>query len=109
MAVVAQLQPSAALAHLKEKGSSAVLLDVREPWEYTQVHVEGSRHVPMGQVPDRLGELDPTLSYVVMCHHCGRSQQVALFLASKGYEQVANLAGGIDAWAAEVDPQMARY
>ena len=109
MASVSQLQPSAALAHLKEKGPTAVLLDVREPWEYTQVHVEGARHMPMGQVPDRLGELDPALSYVVMCHHGGRSQQVALFLASKGFGQVANLAGGIDAWAAELDPNLARY
>jgi len=106
---VAQLQPSAALAHLKDKGSQAVLLDVREPWEYAQVHVEGSRHIPMGQVPDRLGELDSTLSYVVLCHHGRRSQQVALFLASKGYGQVANVVGGIDAWAAQVDTHLARY
>ena len=107
MTGIPQLDPAAAQALLKERG--AVLLDVREPWEYQQVHVEGSRHIPMGQVPDRLGELDPASQYVVMCHHGGRSQRVADFLASKGYAQVANLAGGIDAWSLALDPNLARY
>ena len=109
MAGIPQLQPGPARTLLKEQGDKAVLLDVREPWEYARVHVEGSRHIPMGEIAGRLGELDPKARYVVMCHHGGRSQQVALFLASKGYAQVANLAGGIDAWAAQVDPNLARY
>ena len=109
MANVPQLSPGAARTLLLEQGDKAVLLDVREPWEYAQVHVEGSRHIPMGQIPERLGELDPKARYVVMCHHGGRSQQVATFLVSKGYEQVANLAGGIDAWSQVVDPNLARY
>ncbi|HEY1991777.1 MAG TPA: rhodanese-like domain-containing protein [Gammaproteobacteria bacterium] len=107
MAGVPQLAPLAAQALIQEQG--AVLLDVREPSEYAQVHVEGSRHIPMGQVPDRLAELDPAAQYVVMCHHGGRSQRVADFLASKGYAQVANLAGGIDAWSLQLDPNLARY
>ena len=85
------------------------MLDVREPWEYEQVHVEGARHIPMAQIPDRLAELDPKARYVVICHHGGRSQQVAQFLMTKGYDQVANLAGGIDAWALALDPNLARY
>lgn len=109
MASIPQLSPGPARTLLKEQGDKAVLLDVREPWEYAQVHVEGSRHIPMGEIPARLGELDPKARYVVMCHHGGRSQQVALFLSSKGYEQVANLAGGIDAWAVALDPNLARY
>jgi rhodanese-related sulfurtransferase len=109
MASVPQLSPGVARTLLKEQGDKAVLLDVREPWEYAQVHVEGSRHIPMAQIPERLGELDPKTRFVVMCHHGGRSQQVALFLTSKGYGQVANLAGGIDAWAELVDPNLARY
>lgn len=109
MANVPQLSPGAAHTLLLEQGDKAVLLDVREPWEYAQVHVEGSRHIPMGQIPERLGELDPKARYVVMCHHGGRSQQVAQFLTSKGYGQVANLAGGIDAWAQLVDPKLGRY
>lgn len=109
MSGIPQLSPGAARNLLLEQGEKAVLLDVREPWEYQQVHVEGSRHIPMGQVPDRLGELDPASNYVVICHHGGRSQQVASFLASKGYAHVANLAGGIDAWAEALDPNLARY
>jgi rhodanese-related sulfurtransferase len=62
----------------------------------------------MDQIPDRLGELNSALTYVVMCHHGRRSQQVAAYLGARGY-QVANLAGGIDAWAAEVDPRLPRY
>jgi rhodanese-related sulfurtransferase len=109
MAGIPQLSPGAARNLLLEQGDKAVLLDVREPWEYVQVHIEGSRHIPMGQIPERLGELDPKARYVVICHHGSRSQQVASFLASKGYGQVANLAGGIDAWSEVVDPNLARY
>ncbi|HEX4300113.1 MAG TPA: rhodanese-like domain-containing protein [Gammaproteobacteria bacterium] len=109
MASVPQLHPGVARTLLKEQGDKAVLLDVREPWEYAQVHVEGARHIPMAQIPERLGELDPKARYVVMCHHGGRSQQVAQFLMDKGFGQVANLAGGIDAWAEALDPNLARY
>ena len=109
MPPVPQLEPAAAHALLQERGQEAVLLDVREPSEYALVHVEGARHIPMAQVPVRLGELDPGHTYVVMCHHGGRSQQVALFLAAHGYGQVANLAGGIDAWAEALDPSLPCY
>ena len=107
MAGIPQLDPASAQTLIRERG--AVLLDVREPWEHTLVHVEGSRHIPMGQIADRLSEMDPAEQYVVMCHHGRRSQQVAQFLASQGYAQVANLAGGIEAWAQALDPNLARY
>ncbi len=107
MASIPQLDPATAQALLQS--DEAVLLDVREPWEYAQVHVEGARHIPMGQIPERLAELDTGKNYVVMCHHGGRSQRVALFLASQGYARVANLAGGIDAWAEALDPALPRY
>lgn len=107
MAAIPQLDPATALSLISER--RAVLLDVREPWEYAQVHVEGSQHIPMAQVPERLGELDPAAQYVVICHHGNRSQRVADFLASQGYAHVANLAGGIDAWALALDPNLARY
>ena len=106
---IPQLDPAAARALLEERGDQGVLLDVREPWEYADVHVEGSLHIPMGQIPDRLGELNSAHTYVVMCHHGRRSQQVANFLESKGFSQVSNLAGGIDAWAATLDPRLPRY
>ncbi|MGE5624057.1 MAG: rhodanese-like domain-containing protein [Bacillota bacterium] len=104
---MAQLSPQAAQALLKE--TRATLLDVREPWEYDEVHVEGSLHIPMGEIQNRLEELNSAHSYVVICHHGNRSQQVATFLVSKGFSQVANLRGGIDAWAQEVDPGLPRY
>ena len=107
MAAIPQLGPREAQALLQ--GSKAVLLDVREGWEYEQVHVEGSLHIPMAEVPERLAELNSARSYVVICHHGNRSQTVAQFLASKGYAQVSNLRGGIEAWAEELEPDMPRY
>ncbi|HEX7966488.1 MAG TPA: rhodanese-like domain-containing protein [Gammaproteobacteria bacterium] len=105
---VAQLPPVEAQTLLKERGPAAELLDVREPSEYALVHVQGARHIPMGQIPGRLEELDSQRTYVVMCHHGGRSQRVAEFLAAQGYQAV-NLAGGIDAWAADLEPSLPRY
>jgi rhodanese-related sulfurtransferase len=107
-AEIPQLDPAAARTLLAERGSEGVLLDVREPWEYETVHVDGSLLIPMGQIPDRLGELNSAHTYVVMCHHGRRSQQVAAYLNAQGF-QVVNLAGGIDAWAADLDPRLPRY
>lgn len=107
-AQIPQLDPAAARALLTERGSEGVLLDVREPWEYETAHVDGSLLIPMGQIPDRLGELNSAHTYVVMCHHGRRSQQVAAYLNAQGF-QVVNLAGGIDAWAADLDPRLPRY
>ncbi|HET7176508.1 MAG TPA: rhodanese-like domain-containing protein [Gammaproteobacteria bacterium] len=104
-----QLSPADARAFLAEQGDRAVLLDVREPWEYALAHVEGSLHIPMGEVQDKLEELNSDRMYVVMCHHGRRSQQVADYLAAKGFRQVSNLAGGIDAWAEDLDPDLPRY
>lgn len=94
---------------MAEQGDRAVLLDVREPWEYALAHVEGSLHIPMGEVQNKLEELNSDRMYVVMCHHGRRSQQVADYLATKGFRQVSNLAGGIDAWAEDLDPDLPRY
>ena len=89
------------------------MLDVREPPELQLVSVkeEGFKliTIPMGVVPVRLSELDPQQPIACLCHHGGRSMQVAQFLASRGFENVANIAGGIHAWAAEVDPGLATY
>jgi rhodanese-related sulfurtransferase len=87
----------------------ARLLDVREAWEYELVHVDGALHVPMGEIPSRCAELPADEPLIVICHHGMRSLQVAQFLAARGFADVANLDGGIDAWAAAVDPTLARY
>ena len=85
------------------------LLDVREPWEFQTCHIAESRHVPMGEVSGRLSELDPQAETVVICHHGGRSMQVAMFLEQQGFKRVHNLSGGLDAWARSVDPSMPKY
>lgn len=86
-----------------------LLLDVREPWEHQTAHIENSKLVPMNTVPARLAELDPEAETVVICHHGGRSAQVAMFLERNGFKKVFNLAGGVDGWARQVAPDMATY
>lgn len=86
-----------------------VLLDVREPWEFQTCHLPESLLVPMREVPARLGELDPAAETVVICHHGGRSTQVAAFLERQGFSKVHNLSGGVDAWARTVDASMPVY
>lgn len=107
MSAVPQLSPAEA-RDLLGREPEAVLLDVREDWEYQQVHIEGSRHLPMGELPSRLDELNPEQVLLVLCHHGNRSQQVAAWLQSRGYK-TSNVAGGIEAWAETVDPALARY
>ncbi len=97
---------------LKERMDGAgapVLLDVREPWEYEICHIAGSHSLPMRQIPQRYSEIDTARDVVVICHHGVRSAQVASFLAQQGMENIVNLAGGIDAWAREVDKSMPVY
>jgi rhodanese-related sulfurtransferase len=84
------------------------LLDVREPHEFSYCHIAGSINLPM-QVPARLAELDPARETVVICHHGMRSGQVANFLISRGFTDISNLTGGVEAWAVQVDPAMPRY
>ena len=88
---------------------SASLLDVREPWEVERAAVKGAVCIPMGEIPNRVKDLDAQQPIVVMCHSGVRSLQVAQYLADMGFEQVFNLAGGIDAWSREVDPAVPRY
>jgi rhodanese-related sulfurtransferase len=86
-----------------------LLLDVREPWEWEAAHIEGAKHIPMREVPARLEELDPAREVVAICHHGGRSQQVAMFLEKNGFSKVLNLQGGVDAWSRTVDPAVPLY
>jgi len=86
-----------------------VLLDVREPWEYEKARIEGARLVPMREIQARVGELDPSAEVVAICHHGGRSQQVAIFLEKSGFKKVHNLVGGVDAWSRNVDPAVPLY
>jgi rhodanese-related sulfurtransferase len=96
-----------------EQATQVTLLDVREPWEVATatLSVTGvpTVHIPMREVPARLGELDTTRLIVCLCHHGVRSLQVVAFLSQRGFANVYNLAGGIDAWSLRVAPQVPRY
>ena len=95
------------------EGSRPVVLDVREPWELQTASVQAPGFtllaIPMNSVPDHLAELNPDQPIACLCHHGARSQRVALFLEHNGFSQLVNIAGGIDAWSAELDPAVPRY
>ena len=86
-----------------------VLLDVREDWELVMAALDGVVHIPMGQLPDRLAELEIHREIAVICHHGGRSGQVIAFLKQSGFVRVLNLTGGIDAWSRDVDSTIPEY
>lgn len=85
------------------------VLDVREDWELAIAHLEGSLHIPLNQIPLRLKELDASKAIIALCKAGSRSQMAAEFLLAHGYDRVANLTGGINAWAREIDPGMNTY
>lgn len=97
----------ATAARLHREG--ALLLDVREPHEVAACSVAGSTHVPMRRIPESIPELPCDRPILVLCHHGGRSRRVMEFLRHHGLTQVSNVAGGVDAWALEVDPSLPRY
>jgi sulfur-carrier protein adenylyltransferase/sulfurtransferase len=82
---------------------------VREPHEWEIARIESARLVPLGTLPNELASLDPGREIVVHCKSGKRSAQALQQLRAAGFRQVWNLAGGIDRWAREVDPAVARY
>lgn len=105
-----QIAPTELAGWLADAGrDKPLLLDVREPWEWQTARIAGAQHIPMREVPARLGELDPDLPVVAICHHGGRSQQVAIFLEKNGFSKVHNLQGGVDGWSRTVDPAVPLY
>jgi rhodanese-related sulfurtransferase len=96
------------LVALNNGSQPPVVLDVREPWERDITMIGGSLHIPMGSIPQRMGELPLDRQIVVLCHHGGRSAHVTALLRQSGF-QATNLEGGIDAWSATVDPSLPRY
>ena len=113
--MIEQIHPSQFadwLTHARARGQP-LLLDVREPMEWAAASVEPEgcevRLLSMYDVPPRLAELDPDRPVACLCHHGVRSMQVAAYLVQHGFEQVANIVGGIDAWARDFDPGVPRY
>ncbi len=94
-----------------EEKSAPLLIDVREADEVEICRLPGARHVPVGEVPQREGELatHKDEEIIVYCHHGIRSASVQNFLLAQGFQNVRNLTGGIDAYSVEVDPSVPRY
>jgi rhodanese-related sulfurtransferase len=104
-----QLEAKELDSWLSTDRASVTLLDVREPWEAALCAIEGSKHIPLNELPGRVAELEPGRPTVLICHHGMRSQVAGAYLAKCGFTDLANLRGGIDAWARTVDPAMAVY
>jgi rhodanese-related sulfurtransferase len=91
------------------RGEEFLFVDVREKWEFETSRIEGSELIPLREVPGNLARFEDADQIVVFCHHGIRSMDAAAWLRSQGVESARSMAGGIDRWAAEVDPNVPRY
>jgi len=115
--MIDQVRPADLAAWFAQNADATpVLLDVREPWELQTASVAPQGFtlvaIPMNEIPGRLAELNdgqPGLRIACLCHHGARSQRVAAFLNQNSFDQLANVAGGIDAWSSQHDPSVPRY
>jgi sulfur-carrier protein adenylyltransferase/sulfurtransferase len=107
---VPEITPTELKARL-DRGDKLTIIDVREPFEWDIGNLEpyGARLIPLKQIPQRMGEIDPDDEIVMQCRSGGRSAQAAGFLRQHGYERLWNLDGGILAWSDEVDPSVPKY
>jgi adenylyltransferase/sulfurtransferase len=103
--------PAISVHELKEKlqKNEVLLVDVREPFEYDIARIDGATLLPLGELPERIAELPRDKQLVIMCKSGSRSAEATAFLQQQGYQTVYNLRGGINAWAIEIDPDMATY
>ncbi|HXT77730.1 MAG TPA: rhodanese-like domain-containing protein [Candidatus Eisenbacteria bacterium] len=92
-----------------DRGEKVLLVDVREPWEFDVCRIEGAKLIPMGQIPANLQSLDVDDDVICYCHHGMRSLDVAVWLRNQGVAAAKSLAGGIERWSQEIDPQVPRY
>jgi rhodanese-related sulfurtransferase len=97
------------LLKLRDSKQSYLLLDVRETEEVMRCTFPDTLHIRMHQIPSSLNTLPQEQLIIVFCHYGIRSRMVAEFLQQQGFSNVINLAGGIDAWAIEIEPAMERY
>jgi rhodanese-related sulfurtransferase len=92
-----------------DQGQKLLLIDVREPWEFDICNIAGAKLIPMGTVPANLQALDTDDDIVIYCHRGMRSLDVAVWLRGQGVEGAKSLAGGIERWSLEIDPNVPRY
>ena len=93
----------------RDRGEALTLVDVREPHEWAISELPGSVKIPLASLPQRLDELPRDGEIVVYCRTGGRSGNAVQFLRQRGYGKAFNLAGGINRWADQIDPTMAKY
>jgi adenylyltransferase/sulfurtransferase len=87
----------------------ALVVDVREPWEADVARIAGARLMPLSRFAEEAKSLPRDRPILIHCHHGGRSMQATQWLRRSGFDQVSNVAGGIDAWSLEIDPTVPRY
>jgi adenylyltransferase/sulfurtransferase len=92
-----------------DRGDEFTLIDVREPHEYEIARIPGARLIPLGQLPNRLNELDTDADIIAHCKSGGRSQRAVDLLKQNGFKRVRNMVGGITAWSDKVDPSVPKY
>ncbi|MCC5860805.1 MAG: hypothetical protein JJT93_02730 [Gammaproteobacteria bacterium] len=92
-----------------EREGRVVMIDVREDHELEVSRLPNAIHIPMGEVPGRMSELDRERPLVVLCRSGGRSGQIVQYLQQQGFEDIYNLAGGINEWAETVDTTLTVY
>jgi rhodanese-related sulfurtransferase len=98
------------LNELLKSGADIQLIDVRQPAEYNFARIPGARLIPLGEIINRMGEIDPTRETIIHCKMGGRSAQAIHALERSGFQgKLRNLRGGITAWSNEVDPSVPKY
>lgn len=104
-----ELSVTAARDLVRQNPDRTRIIDVREPHELEICRLDEAEHIPMRRIPERIAELPRDRHLLILCHHGSRSLHVTRYLRQQGFETVSNIAGGIEAWAAELDPTLARY
>src|SRR5947208_5721607 len=97
------------LKRKRDAGEPFELIDVREPFEYEIARIDGAKLIPLGEISERLNELSGERPIVVHCHTGKRSAQAVRLLQQRGFANVYNLEGGIDAWSVQIDPNVPKY
>ena len=87
-----------AWTRLSEKGSKAVLVDVREPHEYRSGHARGAKNIPLSQIQQRVNEVPRDRDVFLICQSGHRSMQAANFLHQQGLDKITNVNGGTSIW-----------
>lgn len=98
------------LNELLQSGADVQLIDVRQPAEYNFARIPGAKLIPLGELLNRVDELDPSREIIFHCKMGGRSAQAIMALERVGFKgKMKNLRGGITAWSNEVDPKVLKY